>query len=280
MRNVLLTGFTVSALSLDLQAQLTRHIDVKNLFPNAGVAVLSIDPNQAGVPPGVTIAASGVLIGERVFLTAAHTTRPSEDGVPPFIHVFVTFNLHALDDRSSWIPVVAQTWHPSSLPCPHNVCNWPEQPFPYPGLHDVGLMFLASPVKFTKPARLAPPGTVEAAAAEKLPDVVVGYGVLNLNIPDSDNPLYRHYVETEAHEIYDDASLKGGMGEICKGDSGGPVFLGTAGESGSKRRLVAGVVSGYDGPNCARGVDYYARVDTEEMQAWINGEIAKFLSQP
>jgi hypothetical protein len=260
--------------------QLPRHIDVKNLFPNAGVAVLVIDANDVGVPPGVLIAGSGVLIRKQVFLTAAHVTRPSEDGIPPFIHPFVTFNLHALDDRSSWIPVVAQTWHPSTLPCPNNACNWPDNPFPAPGVHDVGLMFLANPVEFTKPAKLAAPGSVEKAAAENQQNVVVGYGVLNLSIPDSQNPLYRHYVETAAHQSYDDASLKGGTGEICRGDSGGPLFLGPVGKSGANRRYVAGVVSGYDGTNCASGIDYYARVDTEEMQFWISEEIRKFLIRP
>jgi hypothetical protein len=277
LKPFVLALFTVT---VQLEAQLPRHMDVKNLFPNAGVAVLVIDPNNAGIPSGVMEAGSGVLIGEQVFLTAAHVTRPAEDGIPPFIHVFVTFNLHALDDRSSWIPVVAQAWHPSTLPCPHNACNWPDTPFPGPGQHDVGLMFLASPVKFTKPAKLAPPGYVEKAAAENQPNVVAGYGVLNLLTPASENPLYRHYVETAAHQVFSDASLKGGMGEGCGGDSGSPLFLGPAGESGYKRRFVAGVLSGNDGSNCASGVFYYARVDTEEMQAWISEEIGKFLSRP
>jgi hypothetical protein len=277
LKSVVFALFTVA---FQLEAQLPRHMDVKNLFPNAGVAVLVIDPNDAGIPAGVMEAGSGVLIGEQVFLTAAHVTRPSEDGIPPFIHVFVTFNLHALDDRSSWIPVVAQTWHPSTLPCPQNACNWPDKPFPSPGRHDVGLMFLASPVKFTKPAKLGPPGSVEKAAAENQPDVVVGYGVLNLLMPAAENPLYRHYVETAAHQVFDDATLKGGMGEGCGGDSGSPVFLGPAGESGNKRRFVAGVLSGYDGTNCASGVFYYARVDTREIQDWIQEETETFLRRP
>jgi hypothetical protein len=106
-----------------LSAQAVRHIDVENLFPNVGSAIIWVEPNNAGVPPGVLAAGSGVLIGDRVFLAAAHVTRPSEDGIPPFIHVYVTFNLHVFDDRSAWIPVVAQAWHPSTLPCHNNVCE-------------------------------------------------------------------------------------------------------------------------------------------------------------
>src|SRR5262249_49792121 len=110
MRTRILTALGICVVAFDLPAEMTRHIDVKNLFPNVGTAVLVVDPNNAGIPSGVLPAGSGVLIGEQVFLTAAHVTRPSEDGIPPFIHLFVTFNLHALDDRSSWIPVVAQAW--------------------------------------------------------------------------------------------------------------------------------------------------------------------------
>jgi hypothetical protein len=99
-------------------------------------------------------AGSGVLIGDRVFLTAAHVTRPSEDGIPPFIHVYVTFNLHVFDDRSTWIPVVDQAWHPSTPPCHNNVCNWDFPPLSM-SFSDVGLMLLESPPRGIKPMGLA-----------------------------------------------------------------------------------------------------------------------------
>src|SRR5262249_26078927 len=65
-----------------LSAQAVRHIDVENLFPSVGSAIIWVEPNDAGVPPGVLAAGSGVLIGDRVFLTAAHVTRPSRGWHP------------------------------------------------------------------------------------------------------------------------------------------------------------------------------------------------------
>jgi len=74
---------------------------VENLFPNVGASIVWADPKNAGVPPGVLGACSGTFIHERVFLTAGHCTRVSEDGIPPFIHAFVTFNLRVFDDGST-----------------------------------------------------------------------------------------------------------------------------------------------------------------------------------
>jgi hypothetical protein len=97
----LIIALALGAGATTISAQAVRHIDVENLFPSVGSAIIWVEPNDAGVPPGVLAAGSGVLIGGRVFLTAAHVTRPSEDGIPPFIHVYVTFNLHVFDDRST-----------------------------------------------------------------------------------------------------------------------------------------------------------------------------------
>src|SRR5690242_11656428 len=115
MRTLLFIALALDTGAIAVRAQDLRHVDVQNLFPNVGAAIVWVEPNNAGVPPGVLGACSGTLIDERVFLTAGHCTRPSEGGIPPFIHVFVTFNLHVFDDRSTWIPVVAQAWHPSTL---------------------------------------------------------------------------------------------------------------------------------------------------------------------
>src|SRR5215471_8613536 len=238
----LIIALALGAGATTLSAQAVRHIDVENLFPSVGSAVIWVEPNGAGVPPGVLAAGSGVLIGDRVFLTAAHVTRPAEDGIPPFIHVFVTFNLHVFDDRSTWIPVEAQAWHPSTLPCPHNSCdNWP--PPPNRGLSDVGLIFLSRPVESIKPARLAPPGTFETGRGESQDKIVVGYGFPDKRLPWSQWPGTRHYVSIPSTDIFDDRHITGSPGVICLGDSGGPVFLGPIAESGNKRRTVAAITS-------------------------------------
>jgi hypothetical protein len=77
------------------------HIDASNLFPNVGAAIIWADANPFGVPAGILGVCSGTLIQERVFLTAGHCTRLAEGGIPPFIHVAVSFNLHVFDEPSS-----------------------------------------------------------------------------------------------------------------------------------------------------------------------------------
>jgi hypothetical protein len=108
MRNLLFTALALGAGALSVLAEDPRRIDVNNLFPSTGAYVIWVDPNNAGVPPGILALGTGTLIHERVFLTCGHCTRASEPGIPPFIRVFVTFNLHVSDDPSAWIPVVAQ----------------------------------------------------------------------------------------------------------------------------------------------------------------------------
>lgn len=236
MPTVLLV-LALGAGAVSLYAEDQRHIDVQNLFPNVGAAIVWAGPNNAGVPPGVLGACSGTLIQERVFLTAGHCTRVSQDGIPPFIQIFVTFNLHVFDDRSTWIPVVEQAWHPSTLPCPNNSCPWP--PPPVPGLSDVGLMFLAKPVNFAKAAKLAHPGTLERGPGERQDQVIVGYGFADSApqggpLPWSQWEGIRHYKVISPGQVFDDRFAIGGPGEICFGDSGGPTFLGPLAESGNK----------------------------------------------
>ena len=61
-----------------------RQIDAENLFPNVGATIVFVDPNPAGIPPGVLQAGgAATLIDDRVVLTAGHFARVSEDGVPP-----------------------------------------------------------------------------------------------------------------------------------------------------------------------------------------------------
>src|SRR6186997_1548392 len=98
MRTVLFFILVLRVAPPGLLAQDSLHIDVKGLFPNVGAMVVWVAPNNVGVPPGILAACSGTLVHDRVFLTAGHCTRASEDGVPPFIRLFVTFNLHVLDD--------------------------------------------------------------------------------------------------------------------------------------------------------------------------------------
>jgi len=259
-----------------LSAQVVRHIDVENLFPSVGSAIVWVEPNNAGVPPGVLAAGSGVLIGDRVFLTAAHVTRPSEDGIPPFIHVYVTFNLHVFDDRSTWIPVVAQAWHPSTPPCHNNVCNWDFPPLSM-SFSDVGLMLLESPPKGIKPVKLAHAGSFETGRGDSQDQIIVGYGFPDHAQPWSQWPGVRHYVVVSPEQVWDDRRTTGGSGQICLGDSGGPTFFGPIGDSGNKRREVAAVTSATVG-DCSTG-SIFARVDNADVPAWIDQQVQQWAAK-
>jgi hypothetical protein len=260
--------------------QSSLHVDASNLFANVGASIVWADPNPFGVPSGVLGACSGTLIHERVFLTAGHCTRISESGIPPFIHVFVTFNLHVFDDRSTWIPVIAQSWHPSTLPCPLNTCPWPPPPLPH--FSDVGLMFLATPVKFIKTAALAHPGTLETGRGDSQQQIIVGYGFPD-SPPGGGAPDWsrwegvRHYRVILPEQIFDESAAIGGPGENCFGDSGGPTFLGPLAGSGKKRRQIIATTSGFEGRTCST-TSVVTRIDNENVQAWIAQEIAKFLA--
>jgi len=280
MRTLIIYTLALGVSFTSARAQLSSPIDVENLFPNVGAAIVWADPNNAGVPPGVLGACSGTLIHERIFLTAGHCTRVSEDGIPPLIHIFVTFNLHVFDDRSTWIPVIAQAWHPSTLPCPHNSCPWPDPPVP--GLHDVGLMFLAIPVHFTKPAGLAHPGALDSGRGDSQDQIVVGYGFADSApqggpLPWSQWEGIRHYRVISPRQAFDAAWAFGSQGDGCFGDSGGPTFLGPLGESGNKRRAIITTASAFLGASCSTGRSVVARIDNEDVQSWIAQQIKQWL---
>ena len=269
MRNVFFTILSLGASTISLAADDPTHIDVNNLFPSVGALVIWVEPNSAGVPPGILANLPGVLIHERVFLTCGHCTRASEPGIPPFIKVYVTFNLHVLDDRSAWIPVVGEAWHPSTAPCgPDNACHWPDGPFPDPGLSDVGLVLLAEPVKSIKPAKLPQPGALDRGRANDQEEFVVTYRAAD---------GIRRYRAVSRADVFDDRWIQGGTGEACSTNSGSIRFFGPIAESGNKRRTAIGTLSGFDGTNCATGRSGFARLDNEDVQSWINQQINQWL---
>jgi hypothetical protein len=266
-------GLAIVAANIAIGADDPRRIDVDNLFPTTGALVIWAGPNNAGVPPGILAIATGTLIHERVFLTCGHCTRASEPGIPPFIKAYVTFSLHVMDDPSTWIPVTAQAWHPSTLPCgPDNACHWPDEPFPRPGLSDVGLVLLAKPVKSVKPVKLAPAGSLYRGRGGTEDQALVGY-------------LYpegiRRYSITSPATIFDDRWVQGGAGEACAAvagfASGSIQYFGPISESGRKRRTALGTISGFSGRDCARGRSGLARLENADVLSWIDQQMKQWL---
>lgn len=288
MRTLNAIALTIGLTVLSAAQNDPRHIDVYNLFPNVGTMIVEADANDAGIPAGIAGACPATLIHHRVLLTAGHCTRQSEFGIPPFIHVYVSFSLHVFDDRSTWIPVEDQAWHPSTLPCPpgSGCVGWGEPP--RPGLSDVGLLLLPEdlrgPVTRLRPALLAPPGTLDRYWVQNHEQVIVGYGFRNSApgggpLPWSQWDGIRRYRSKLLDHVIDDRWAQWVYPtDTCFADSGGPVFVGPLGDSGHERRYIVAVTSGFKGADCPNAA-INARVDNEDVQRWIAQQIRAWLPE-
>ena len=164
-----------------LVALVASRKDTSNRFPETGAFIVWAGPNSAGFREGLLGICSGALIHERVFLTAGHCTGRGVRGVPPFVHIAVSFNSANAFDRSSWVPVTRLLIHPSlpeeclSAPgCdPTTVGVFPAGD---PTRADLGLVILARPIRNMRPAVLARPGALTDPRVARLPMTVVGYG--------------------------------------------------------------------------------------------------------
>ena len=194
---------------------------------------------------------------------------------PPFIHVYVSFSLHIFDDRNTWIPVVRQAWHPSTLPCHNLTCDtWPDPPLPH--FFDMGLLFLERSPKGIKPAKFAKAGTIEAGGGGE-GQIMVGYGPLGSPNPVSPTDVVRRFrLIPGPYQVFDEATAIGSAGETCLGDSSSPTFLAPLPESGRKRRPMVAISEAFEPPNCRTGRSFLARLDNDDLQVWIADEIKKF----
>jgi hypothetical protein len=111
--------------------------------------------------------------------------------------------------------------------------------------------------------------------------MIVGYGFTE-PAPAGGRPPWSHWEGIRRYHlksldrVLDQRSAQWELpGNICFVDSGGPVFFGPVSESGTKRRtIVATVAAG--GGDC-NSLSYHMRVDNEEVQSWIEGQIQQFL---
>jgi hypothetical protein len=256
-------------------------VDALNLFPHTGALLIVGEPNDVGFPVGIVAFCSGTLIHERALLTAGHCTGPSSFApLPPFIKAFVSFSPNALDP-STWRPVAEQITHPSIPPCPPPLgCDPTTQDVfhaPDPGISDLGLVFLAEPVRGIRPAPLAAPGTLESRAAARLSMIFVGYGLTHLG-PDGEVPPpsewegWRRIKASRLDRVVDDTWASWKLpSRVCFGDSGGPTFF-NADPLNRPLHLSLVAVASDGGIDCI-STDYRARVDTVAVQQWIRDTI-------
>ena len=271
-----------------LQAQEPAQgvIDVLNLFPQVGALLIVGMPNDVGFPVGIVAFCSGTLIHERAFLTAGHCTGPSSFApLPPFIQVFVSLSPNALDP-STWRPVVEQITHPSIPPCPPPLgCDPTTQDVFHaldPGISDIGLAFLAQPVRGIRPGRLAEVDALESRTAGRLPMIFVGYGFTQPGPggeipPPSEWDGWRRIKASRLDRVVDETWASWQLpSQVCFGDSGGPTFFNAYPLTRPFDFSLVAVAS--DGGIDCISPDYRARVDTAAVRQWIQETIQQRVS--
>jgi len=278
---------TVSARRPDARKPVQGVVDVLNLFPQVGAMLIVGMPNEVGFPEGIVAFCSGTLIHERAFLTAGHCTGPSSFApLPPFIQAFVSLSPNALDP-STWRPVIEQVTHPSIPPCPPPLgCDPTTQDVfhaPDPGISDLGIAFLAEPVRGIRPAKLAVLDALESRAATRIPMLFAGYGFTELGPggevpPPSDWDGWRRIKASKMDQVVDETWASWELpSRVCFGDSGGATFFNAPPVSRPFDTSLVAVASD-GGIDCLKP-DYRARVDTAAVQRWIDETIQLHLSR-
>ena len=260
----------------------TLLVDEENRFSNAGAFIIAILDDSGNVV-ALRSHCSGVLIHERVFLTAGHCTGPGEFPKPSFLALFVSLAGDALD-QTTWIRVAREhtdagsgmiKWrvvtHPSIPPCPGPPGCDPTTLDIFhagdPGIADHGLVFLEEPVRDIAPAKLAHPGTLETLKAAQTPMTIVGYPLPRPFADESEWDDLRRFRTSSLDRVLDEDWATWSLpSNVCFGDSGGPIFL--------DHRLVANVSDG--GIDCL-SANTNARLDTSKVQKWIRKTIKSVL---
>ena len=266
-------------------------IDHENRYSNVAALIVAIVDDDGNVVDRRTHC-SGVLIHERVFVTAGHCTGPAEFPKPSFFALFASLAVDALD-QTTWIRVARERtdpgsgmikWrvvtHPSIPPCPGPPGCDPTTLDIFhagdPGIQDTALVFLEEPVHHIAPAKLAAPGFLETRKGAQTPMTIVGYPSPDYGEANWDG--LRRFRASSLDTVLDKNWATWSLpSNVCAGDSGGPIFLNLRPDGGAQtERLVANVSDG--GIDCL-SANTNARLDTEAVQTWIRQTIREVLGE-
>ena len=268
-------------------------VDEENRFSNVGAFIVAlVDDN--GNPVGRRSHCSGVLIHERVFLTAGHCTGPGEFPKPSFIALFVSLAADALD-QTTWIRVAREhtdagsgmiKWkvvtHPSIPPCPGPPgCDPTTQGIFHagdPGIQDTGLVFLEQPVHHIARGKLAAPGVLETRKGAQTPMTIVGYPLPSPAAEEVDWDGFRRFRTSSLVTVLDENWATWFLpSNVCFGDSGAPIFLDRHPGAQKKNEPVVANVS--DGGIDCLSANTNARLDTKAAKRWIKETIREVLGE-
>ena len=266
-------------------------VDEENRFSNVGAFIIALVDDDGNLV-GRRSHCSGVLIHERVFLTAGHCTGPGEFPKPSFLALFVSLAVDALD-QTTWIRVAKEStdaesgmikWrvvtHPSVPPCPGPPGCDPTTLDIFhagdPGIQDTGLVFLEQPVHHIARGKLAATGVLEKSKSARTPMTIVGYPSPDYGEDNWDG--LRRFRASRLDTVLDENWATWSLpSNLCAGDSGAPIFLDLhPGGQKENEPLVANVSDG--GIDCL-SANTNARLDTKAVKRWIKETIREVLRE-
>ena len=246
-------------------------------YPAVGALLMSFKLPPSRQLQGNMIC-TGTLIAPDVFLVAAHCIdEDSIVGSGITINWHVSFSVDVSDFGVVTLDLPADTYevagtlkHP--LFDPTGITSY--------GLgrgHDVGLVFLKTPVSDRTPAVVLGPNDADQIVVDT-PAKIVGYGIRDPDYdPQSAAPMDGgiKYLATSVINEVGDTEMQIGTQpptpQKCIGDSGGPTFLEYHDGLLPIERVVGVTSRAYDASNCHRGgID--TRVDA--YRSWIDIEMA------
>jgi hypothetical protein len=232
---------------------------------NAHPAVVLLVMDVAGVP---TFACSGTLIAPTFVLTAGHCA--GEPGEFSAIRIFTESDVQHGDNNFPFDG-------PNSIPA----TAWAAHPLFSEGsffLHDVGMLKLSAPVNLPSNQYGTLPDVNQLDRLKPSSHTlftVVGYGLQRFNPVHLVGPFIREFATPHLVQINKPntgtfsllLSTNASNGGQCRGDSGGPVYLGST-------NLIAGVTSFGRNLNTCSALAGTFRLDRPDVLSFIHGFIA------